>query len=230
VIINDQEVWIRLGDLGLPATVAAPAQAHGTILFAYSSGSSRHSARNQMVARHLQDCGFVTVQLDLLSEREEVGDTKTGRYRFDIGLLTARLIEAIDWLVARPSQYPKQLGLFGASTGAAAALAASARRPEAVRAIVSRAGRADLAEQALAQVWAPTLLLVGGSDQAVMELNRQAEAVLGDRARLVVVPGASHNFDEPGALEQVADLAGDWFDLYLDPNGPVLDDFPEVSR
>jgi putative phosphoribosyl transferase len=230
VIANDQEVWVRLGDLALPATVGAPAQAHGTVLFAHGSGSSRHSPRNRMVAHHLQDCGFVTVLLDLLSEQEEVGDAKTGRYRFDVGLLTDRLTGAIDWLSARPEQYPPRLGLFGASTGAAAALAASARRPAEVRAVVSRGGRPDLAEQALAQVWAPTLLIAGGADQTIIELNRQAEAVLGDRARLVVVPGASHLFPETGALEQVADLAGDWFDLYLDPSGPVLDDFPEVSH
>ncbi|MEN3307755.1 MAG: hypothetical protein V7603_3957 [Micromonosporaceae bacterium] len=221
---------MRLGDLALPATVGGAGRTHGTVLFAHGSGSSRQSPRNQMVARHLQDCGFATVLLDLLSEQEEVGDAKTGRYRFDVGMLTDRLTAAIDWLLARPEQYPGNLGLFGASTGAAAALAAAARRPEAVRAVVSRGGRPDLADQALAQVWAPTLLIVGGADQAILELNRQAEAVLGDRARLVVVPGATHLFVEPGALEQVADLAGDWFDLYLDPDGPVLDDFPEVSR
>jgi putative phosphoribosyl transferase len=219
-----------MGDLALPATVRVPQQAHGTVLFAHGSGSSRHSPRNQMVARRLQDDGIGTVLLDLLTEREEVEDARTGQYRFDIDLLADRLIGAIDWLAERPDQYPPRLGLFGASTGAAGALIAAARRPAAVRAVVSRGGRPDLAEQALSQVRAPTLLIVGGADPEVLGLNRQAEAVLGDRARLVVVPNATHLFSEPGALEQVADLACDWFELYLDPNRPVLDEFPDVNR
>ena len=183
-----------------------------------------------MVARHLQDAGLATMPLDLLTEREEVGDARTGRYRFDIGLLAERLTGVIDWVMARPEQYPANLGLFGASTGAAAALAAAADRPDAVRAVVSRGGRPDLAEQALTRVVAPTLFLVGGADEAVLELNQQAAAGLGDRARLVVIPGATHLFPEPGALEQVADLARDWFDLHLDPSGPVLDEFPDRPR
>ncbi len=230
MITHDQEVWIRLGDLALPATVRVPERAHGTVLLANGTGSSRHSAGNRMVAQGLQEAGLATVMLDLLSEMEEVGDARTGKYRFDVDLLAGRLTAAVDWLVARPDVYPHGLGILAAGTGAAAALATASRRPEAVRAVVSRGGRPDLADQALAQVWAPTLLLVGGADEAIVELNRQAEAVLGDRARLVLIPKATNQFTEDGAAEQVAELARDWFDLYLDPNGPVLDEFPDMAR
>jgi len=192
-----------------------PGDGKGFILFAHGSGSSRHSPRNRAVAARLNEAGFHTVLLDLLTPEEEKLDVHTAQWRFDIALLAGRLAGVCDWIgPARP------LGLFGASTGAAAALCAAADRPDVVRAVVSRGGRPDLAGGKLHQVKAPTLLIVGGEDDVVIELNKEAADVLGSLARLVLVPGASHLFTEPGALEEVCEYAVAWFERYLGDSGP----------
>ncbi|MEH1122957.1 dienelactone hydrolase family protein [Micromonospora sp. CPCC 206061] len=199
----------------LAATLALPAPARGMVVFAHGSGSSRHSPRNQAVARYLHQGGYGTVLLDLLTEREERLDQATAELRFDIGLLGDRLVATLDWLPTQPDVAGLPVGLFGASTGAAAALVAAARRRDVARAVVSRGGRPDLAANALDSVRAPTLLIVGGEDHRVIELNKQAAALLGSLAQTVIVPGASHLFTEAGALEQVSAHARDWFDRHL---------------
>lgn len=191
----------------LDATVEGPADPRGVVLFAHGSGSSRHSPRNRMVAERLHGSGYVTVLLDLLTPAEDATDERTGELRFDIEMLAARLIQVIDWLV--PRGLP--LGLFGASTGAAAALVAASERPKHVGAVVSRGGRPDLAGPALKRVSVPTLLIVGGDDVPVIELNEQALARLRCEKRIEIVPGATHLFEEPGTLDTVAALARDWF-------------------
>lgn len=190
--------------------------AAGVVLFAHGSGSSRHSPRNRAVAAYLREAGLGTLLLDLLTVREEREDAVSGQYRFDIGLLGRRVVAAVDWLAARPDSTGVPLGLFGASTGAAAALLAAAQRPAHVRSVVSRGGRPDLAEEALDQVRAPVLLIVGGSDQEVLRLNEEAAGRLRAVHRIHVVPGATHLFEEPGALEEVAEAARRWF---LRPGG-----------
>ena len=184
----------------------------GTVIFAHGSGSSRHSNRNQHVASVLQDLGLRTVLIDLLTPEEERVDLRTREHRFDIELLAQRVSGAIDWW-RRDHQDP--IGLFGASTGAAAALVAAGDRPQEVAAVVSRGGRPDLAGAALGSVQCPTLLIVGGRDTQVIQLNEDARALLACENRLEIVPGASHLFEEPGALDVVADLAGDWFRGHL---------------
>jgi putative phosphoribosyl transferase len=184
----------------------------GTVVFAHGSGSGRHSPRNRHVADILQKAGMETVLLDLLTREEEAVDLRTREYRFDIGLLGEGVVQTIDW--AR-DQDDSAIGLFGASTGAAAALIAAARRPDAVSAVVSRGGRPDLAGDALPEVAAPTLLIVGEDDPAVIELNREAERQMTADTRIEIVPGATHLFEEPGALDRVADLAADWFRRHL---------------
>ena len=196
----------------LEADVDLAPHATGVILFVHGSGSSRHSARNQSVARSLRKRGFGTVLMDLLTAKEERVDAVTGHLRFDIELLSRRVISVIEQ-VRDESLLP--LGLFGASTGAAAALVAAASRPDEVRAVVSRGGRPDLAGQALLKVAAPTLLIVGGEDREVIELNRRAMAQMHAEVRLEIVPRATHLFEEPGALDQVAALAGEWFERSL---------------
>jgi dienelactone hydrolase len=196
------------GDLTVPAGAA------GMVLFAHGSGSSRHSPRNRAVAAHLGAAGFGTLLLDLLTADEDLIDARTAELRFDIGLLTARLIGAIDWLAAGPGR-DLPLGLFGASTGAAGALAAAVDRPGLVRAVVSRGGRPDLAGAALDRVAAPVLLIVGGRDTTVLELNRRAAGRLPAPHEISVVSGASHLFEEPGALDRVAALAAAWFERHL---------------
>ena len=198
----------------LDADVITTAAATGAVLFVHGSGSSRHSSRNQYVARILQQRGFDTVLMDLLTQDEEQADRFTGHLRFDIEFLARRVVGVVDQL-RDESKLP--FGLFGASTGAAAALVTAAARPDDIVAIVSRGGRPDLAGAALPLVVAPTLLLVGGADRDVLGLNRQArQAMTRSRdVRLEIVPGASHLFEEPGALEQVASLASDWFTLHL---------------
>jgi putative phosphoribosyl transferase len=218
-----RETEIHTPGARLTGTVSLPQVARGAVLFAHGSGSSRHSPRNRLVAGRLNEAGYATVLLDLLTPDEERTDLVTARHRFDIDLLGGRLVGAVDWFAAR---HPYPIGLFGASTGAAAALVAATERPDTVRAIVSRGGRPDLAGPALTRVRAPTLLLVGGADEVVLELNAEAARVLGEACRLVVVPGAGHLFEEPGALERVCDHARDWFDVYLDQSGPVLDGLP----
>jgi pimeloyl-ACP methyl ester carboxylesterase len=207
-------VRLPTGDVELAGDLVLPEHPTGIVLFAHGSGSSRHSPRNRLVAHSLNEAGFGTLLLDLLTSVEERADQIAGEFRFDIDLLARRLVGAIDWLAAGPAA-SLRLGLFGASTGAAAALVAAAERPEAVDAVVSRGGRPDLAGPALPRVRAPTLLIVGGADRLVLELNQRALELLPAESRLAVVPGATHLFEEPGALEQVAKLATDWFSTYL---------------
>lgn len=187
----------------------------GTIVFAHGSGSSRHSPRNQRVAQILHDAGFETVLLDLLTADEEERDRRTLEYRFDIDLLTGRVLQAMAWLLDRGDDRP--VGLFGASTGAAAALRAAASEPNRIGAVVSRGGRPDLAEEVLSDVGAPTLLIVGSSDPDVLQINQRAVAGLSEESSLEVVEGAGHLFEEPGKLDRVAELAADWFRVHLSP-------------
>jgi putative phosphoribosyl transferase len=208
-------VLIPVGDAVLEGDLVVPEGASGLVLFAHGSGSSRHSPRNRRVAARLNEAGIGTLLADLLTPTEEEADRFTGRHRFDIELLSRRLIATIDWLRAGPAR-AQRIGLFGASTGAAAALVAAAARADDVRALVSRGGRPDLAGDALPLVRAPTLLIVGGLDVQVLELNQRAFAALGaPEKQLVVVPGATHLFEEPGALDEVARLAADWFQRHL---------------
>jgi dienelactone hydrolase len=210
---------VLAGDLDIPAA------AIGLVLFAHGSGSSRHSLRNRTVAAALREVGLGTLLMDLLTPEEEEIDLRTRRLRFDIPLLAGRLVGAADWLSREPSTAGLPIGCFGASTGGGAALVAAARRPDLIHAVVSRGGRPDLAGDDLALVEAPTLLVVGGHDDQVIELNRWACLRLAAPCELRIVPGATHLFEEPGALEQVAQLAAAWFVRHLggrteDP-GPV---------
>lgn len=209
------QVSITTRDAELAGTFTVPARACGTVVFAHGSGSSRFSPRNRRVAEHLHGLGLATLLFDLLTEAEERVDRSTGRLRFDIALLSQRLIDTVDWLQAQSAQMlpddRRRLGLFGASTGAAAALVAASARPDVIGAVVSRGGRPDLAGEHLRDVVAATLLIVGGNDRSVIDLNEQAARQLQCRHRLVIVPGATHLFEEAGALEQVAQLAGQWF-------------------
>jgi putative phosphoribosyl transferase len=211
----ERDVSVHAGTVTLPGTLGVPGLGRGVVLFAHGSGSSRLSPRNRYVARALRDVGLATLLIDLLSPDEEQADMVTGRLRFDIGLLAARLVDAIEWLAAEPSTRTRRVGLFGASTGGGAALVAAAERPDSVGAVVSRGGRPDLAGDALPRVSAPTLLVVGGEDDVVIALNRRALEQMRAEVRLEIVPGATHLFEEPGALEQVAALAGDWFRQHL---------------
>jgi len=201
----------------LEGNLAISPRASGIVLFAHGSGSSRHSPRNRAVARALSEGGLATLLVDLLTPAEESLDEQTGQLRFDIGLLADRLVDAADWLTANEETRSLPIGLFGASTGGGAALVAAAQRPNTVRAVVSRGGRPDLAGAALSRVRAPTLLIVGGRDYPVIELNREAFERLRCEKKLEIVPGATHLFEEPGALEEVARLARDWFRRFLAP-------------
>jgi len=203
------------GSAVLHGDLSMPAGALSVIVFAHGSGSGRHSPRNRQVAGRLQEAGLGTLLLDLLTEREEAVDARTGHLRFDIELLAERLVDAVAWIERQPGLGDVGVGYFGASTGAAAALVAAARQGERIGAVVSRGGRPDLAGEALAAVRAPTLLIVGGRDETVLELNRRASERMRCQRRLEVVPGATHLFEEPGALEQVADLAAAWFTEHL---------------
>lgn len=195
----------------LDAEVVVPDRALGVVLFAHGSGSGRHSPRNRYVAGELHRAGLATVLADLLTTEEEEVDARTGELRFDIALLAIRVIALVDWSTRDDRTAGLTVGLFGASTGAAAALVAAAERPDAVAAVVSRGGRPDLAGDSLRSVRQSTLLIVGGRDDVVIDLNRRAMEMLAGEARLDIVPGATHLFEEPGALEQVASLARDWF-------------------
>jgi len=199
----------------LAGDLVRPDVADGLVLFAHGSGSSRKSPRNRYVAGVLQGAGFATLLMDLLTPDEERADRAGARHRFEIDLLARRLVAATDWLATNPDTAGLAVGYFGASTGAAAALVAAAERPERVEAVVSRGGRPDLAGSALRRVAAPTLLIVGGLDDVVIELNRAALARLDVEARLEIVPGATHLFEEPGTLEAVAGLARDWLQRHL---------------
>ena len=214
----EREVSLPLGEVTLAGTLGLPGGAGGVVLFAHGSGSSRFSTRNRSVAGVLREAGLATLLIDLLSAAEEREDADTGHLRFDIGLLADRLVRAIDWLAAERSTATLGVGLFGASTGGGAALVAAGERPSRVQAVVSRGGRPDLAGAALPRVRAPTLLIVGGRDAPVLALNRQAMAAMRAEIRLEVVPGATHLFEEPGTLEQVAALARDWFRRHLAPS------------
>lgn len=208
-------VAIPAGGQTLRGDFGRPADARGLVLFAHGSGSSRHSPRNQRVARMLEAEGFATLLFDLLTPTEEEVDDATARLRFDIDLLANRLVGAIDWLTGRPDTRVLPIGLFGASTGAGAALVAAAVRPRDVAAVVSRGGRPDLAGTALPHVIAPTLLIVGSRDREVLALNREAMAQMRGEVRLEIIEGATHLFEEAGALDRAAALAGGWFTRHL---------------
>jgi dienelactone hydrolase len=213
---------ISVADVILEADVAVPAQARGVVLFAHGSGSSRHSPRNRHVASVLREAGLATVLVDLLTPAEEQRDAWTAELRFSIGMLATRVAALADWLSAYSRTEGLGIGLFGASTGAAAALVAAAERSGIVQAVVSRGGRPDLAGEYLHLVRQPTLLIVGENDPAVIDLNRRALRELPGEGRLEIVPGASHLFEEPGTLEQVSALARDWFLLHLRPAAHVV--------
>jgi putative phosphoribosyl transferase len=207
-----EDARIRAGDVTLAGDLHVPERATGLVIFAHGSGSSRFSSRNRRVAEALQHAGCATLLMDLLTTYEEQIDAITAEHRFDIPLLGRRVIAAADWAAAQPSVRDLRVGYFGASTGAAAALIAAANRPEISGAVVSRGGRPDLAgENVLRAVQAPTLLIVGGADEPVIELNEEAMSAMRAEVRLEIVPGATHLFEEPGALEEVARLASEWF-------------------
>jgi len=219
---EERTVLVTAGAAVLEGTLGLPPNARGVVLFAHGSGSSRHSARNRYVAEVLRRGGLATLLVDLLTAAEEAVDLRTRELRFDIELLAERLVAAMDWMAGQPATHGLPVGLFGASTGGGAALVAAARRPDRVVAVVSRGGRPDLAGDSLAYVRAPTLLIVGGRDESVVELNQAAmrrlrSAAVPPEVRLELVPGATHLFEEPGALEQVAALARDWFARHVPP-------------
>ena len=208
-------VRIKAGLVELEGELALPDSPMGMVVFAHGSGSSRHSPRNRYVAHALQEGRVGTLLMDLLTPAEDQIDSRTAELRFNVELLAERLIAAVDWAESHPALQGLNVGLFGASTGAAAALVAAAARPAQVSAVVSRGGRPDLAGTALAQVRAATLLIVGGSDPTVLELNREALRQLRGEKEMKVVPGATHLFEEPGALEEVSRLAQEWFQRHL---------------
>ena len=216
--MQERKVRVSAGPVTLEGSLGIPNSAGGVVLFAHGSGSGRHSPRNRYVARVLREANLATLLIDLLTEDEEEVDLHTTRLRFDIGLLARRLVGATDWLVQNPDTEQLRIGYFGASTGAGAALVAAAERPDEVGAIVSRGGRPDLAGDALPLVKAPTLLIVGGNDEPVIGMNEEALARMRAVNRLQIVPGASHLFEEPGALEEVARLATVWFARHLGPH------------
>ena len=215
VQLQMREVQIQAGHAVLPGNLTIPENAVALVLFAHGSGSSRHSPRNQFVACTLNDAGLGTLLFDLLTPGEEAIDTYTREHRFNIGLLAERLAHATRWAKEQEQTRDLRIGYFGSSTGGAAALVAAAELPEDVGAVVSRGGRPDLAGDALPKVQAPTLLIVGGTDDIVIELNEMARDQMRCEVKLEIVPGATHLFEEPGALEKVAKLASDWFSLHL---------------
>jgi len=227
---DERAVRIPTGDATLDGDLVVPPNAGGVVLFAHGSGSSRHSSRNRYVAGVLQHAGLATLLMDLLTPEEEAVDVHTAHLRFDIGMLADRLVAATDWLLSSPPPLGEgegegvpgrrggaslPIGYFGASTGGGAALVAAAQRPEVVRAVVSRGGRPDLAGAALPHVRAPTLLIVGGADVPVIAMNEEARDRMRAPVELRIVPGATHLFEEPGALEEVASLARDWLIRHL---------------
>lgn len=209
------EVEIPVSGIVLQGFLTVPADANALVLFAHGSGSSRHSPRNRLVAERLHERGLATLLFDLLTEEEETADSYDARLRFDIPMLSDRLVAATDWALSFPPTHGLPIGYFGSSTGAAAALVAAAARPVVVDAVVSRGGRPDLAEFALGRVKAPTLLIVGARDRSVLLLNRQAQRQMKAPNELEVVPEATHLFEEPGKLEEVAEHAAQWFFHYL---------------
>lgn len=217
---SEKLVEVAAGSVRLEGNLAVPAGAQAIVLFAHGSGSSRHSPRNRHVAGVLREAGLATLLIDLLTAEEEAADAQTAHLRFNIDLLAERLVEATDWLSQNSETAALDIGCFGASTGAAAALVAAAQRPERIHAVVSRGGRPDLAGPVLPQVRAPTLLIVGGADVPVIGMNRQALGLLGaTQKQIIIVPGATHLFEEPGTLDEVARLAADWFTHHLSRSG-----------
>ncbi|MCZ4494637.1 MAG: hydrolase [Conexibacter sp.] len=223
---RERPIAISAGGARLLGDLTLPAEPRGLVVFAHGSGSSRMSPRNRAVAQALVDTGLATLLMDLLTGEEEAVDLRTRHLRFDVELLGRRVVATVDALGSEPGLGALPVGTFGASTGAAAALIAAADRPERVHAVVSRGGRPDLAGDALARVTAPTLLIVGERDPQVLRLNREAQALLAGESRLEVVPGATHLFEEPGALERVAALAREWFLRRLGAAAAA----PDVSR
>ena len=213
-----REVRIAAGDAWLYGDLVTPPGFAGLVLFAHGSGSGRHSARNRQVAQKLQEAGIATLLFDLLTTQEEQVDLQTREHRFDIPLLTRRMQDATEWVWSQPELHHAPIGYFGASTGSAAAIIAAARLGERIKAVVSRGGRPDLAgPAALAAVTAPTLLIVGGADHGVIELNQEAFQRLQCDKDLIVVPGATHLFEERGALDEVAQAAASWFARHMTP-------------
>jgi pimeloyl-ACP methyl ester carboxylesterase len=214
-----QDVRVPVGTIELEGTLSVPVDPLGIVLFAHGSGSSRYSRRNRFVAEQLRAGRLATLLIDLLTAGEEAVDLQTAELRFNIELLAERLVGATDWLAQQPATGALRVGYFGASTGAGAALLAAVERPGSVGAVVSRGGRPDLAGRVLPRIQTPTLLIVGGNDFPVISVNRDALSRLGGERSLEVVPGATHLFEEPGALEQVARLARNWFTRYLRSSG-----------
>jgi putative phosphoribosyl transferase len=209
------EVRIPAGRATLDGNLTIVDEAIGLVLFVHGSGSSRHSPRNQFVARTLNNAGLATLLFDLLTPEEEIVDARTAELRFDIDLLAERLVHATKWAQAQALTRDLRIGYFGSSTGGGAALVAAAQLPNDIGAVVSRGGRPDLAGDCLPKVKTPTLLIVGGEDHVVIDLNEQARAQMTCEVKIDIVPGATHLFEEPGALEQVAKLASDWFTSHL---------------
>ena len=216
-MVNEEgSVSIPVDSVRLSGDLTLPPKAEGIVLFAHGSGSSRHSRRNRHVAKVLNDAGLATLLFDLLTETEDAIDEATSEFRFDIPLLATQLIGATRWCLKQPTIQPLKVGYFGASTGAAAALIAASELPDVVCAVVSRGGRPDLAGRALEKTWAPTLLIVGGYDNVVIDLNEEAYRQLAaTEKRLEIIPHATHLFEEPGALDKVAELARSWFKFHL---------------
>lgn len=216
--LNVRPMRFRLSEVTLHGELSVPPSAQGLVIFVHGSGSSRFSPRNQSVARYFNERGLATLLFDLLGEDEQRIDDITREFRFDIPLLVRRLVQVVDQVATESGVLSLGVGLFGASTGAAAALIATAERPVQVKAVVSRGGRVDLADSVLPQVMSPTLLIVGGEDDEVLALNRASSGLLACEQQLAVVQGATHLFEEPGALEQVAKLSADWFLEHLAPS------------
>ncbi len=214
---QERLVRVTTDSVALEGNLSVPNGASGIVVFAHGSGSSRHSPRNRYVANLLNEGGLATLLIDLLTASEEAIDIRTAHLRFDIGLLAERLVGAADWLTQNGATRHLRIGYFGASTGGGAALVAAAASPDLIGAVVSRGGRPDLAGAALSRVRAPTLLIVGGNDVPVIAMNREALAQLRAEKKLEIIPGATHLFEEPGALEQVARLARQWFQRHLTP-------------
>ncbi len=213
--IEEGLIYVSAGRVTLEGNLLIPDGARGLVMFAHGSGSSRFSSRNRYVAEVLRRSGVGTLLIDLLTREEEAVDMRTAHFRFDIAMLADRLVGASEWLTKQSETSLLKLGLFGASTGGGAALVAAARVPQRIAAVVSRGGRPDLAGPALPAVQAPTLLIVGGDDGPVIEMNQEAYDQMVCERRMVIVPGASHLFEEPGTLEEVARLAAEWFTRYL---------------
>jgi putative phosphoribosyl transferase len=213
---SSSEIQIPINSITLEGNLTIPEGAKGLVVFAHGSGSSRYSSRNRYVAQELQKEGLGTLLFDLLTAEEERIDMITAHLRFDIDLLANRLVSVTNWLLSNPETKKLSIGYFGASTGAAAALIAAKEHADTIKAVVSRGGRPDLAEKVLPDVKAPTLLIVGGDDFQVIEMNQWAlDQLKVERKELRIVPGATHLFEEPGTLEEVANLAGEWFKRYL---------------